>query len=130
MTLSERRVSWYPKSLLYILIVRTPNNRNGRFLLAEPRPLSGEGPWCFIATYDVVVTGAGIEGSAAAYYLRNKGLNVLLLEQVQEFLHAKFGCRMLLFVIVLSVAHSRQFPWPVSYYTESLQQTILCQNDE
>ena len=34
--------------------------------------------------YDVVVIGAGIEGSAAAYYLLKKGLNVLLLEQVDR----------------------------------------------
>ena len=35
-----------------------------------------------MASYDVVVVGAGIEGSATAYYLLKKGLNVLLLEQV------------------------------------------------
>ena len=34
------------------------------------------------AAYDVVVVGAGIEGSATAYYLLKRGLNVLLLEQV------------------------------------------------
>ena len=55
-----------------------------------------------MATYDVVVIGAGIEGSAAAYYLRKKGLNVLLLEQVQKFLHFMFGCRMLLFGLFYS----------------------------
>ena len=32
--------------------------------------------------YDVAVVGAGIEGSAIAYYLLKEGLNVLLLEQV------------------------------------------------
>ena len=35
-----------------------------------------------MAMYDVVVVGAGIEGSATAYYLLKKGLHVLLLEQV------------------------------------------------
>ena len=35
-----------------------------------------------MAMYDVVVVGAGIEGSATAYYLLKKGLHVLLLGQV------------------------------------------------
>ena len=34
--------------------------------------------------YDVAIVGAGIEGSAAGYYLTNSGMkNVLLLEQVR-----------------------------------------------
>ena len=32
--------------------------------------------------YDVIVVGAGIEGSATAYQLAKKGKDVLLLEQV------------------------------------------------
>jgi sarcosine oxidase/L-pipecolate oxidase len=41
-----------------------------------------------MAAYDVVVVGAGIEGSATAYYLLKKGLNVLLLEQFSA-LHSR-----------------------------------------
>ena len=35
--------------------------------------------------YDVIVVGAGIEGSSTAYQLAKKGANVLLLEQVSNF---------------------------------------------
>ena len=35
--------------------------------------------------YDVVVVGAGIEGSATAYHLAKSGQKTLLLEQVSEF---------------------------------------------
>ena len=35
--------------------------------------------------YDVVVIGAGIEGSATAYSLAKSGQKTLLLEQVSEF---------------------------------------------
>jgi sarcosine oxidase/L-pipecolate oxidase len=41
-----------------------------------------------MAMYDVVVVGAGIEGSATAYYLLKKGLHVLLLEQFSA-LHSR-----------------------------------------
>ena len=38
--------------------------------------------------YDACVIGAGIEGSAIAYYLLKKGLkNVLLLEQVDLYMY-------------------------------------------
>ena len=35
--------------------------------------------------YDVIVVGAGIEGSATAYYLSKQGKTTLLLEQVFRF---------------------------------------------
>ena len=41
--------------------------------------------WC-IMSCDAVVIGAGIEGSATAYYLLKKGLkDVLMLEQVYMY---------------------------------------------
>lgn len=36
-------------------------------------------------TYDVIVVGAGIEGSATAYQLAKKGKSTLLLEQVNKY---------------------------------------------
>ena len=37
-----------------------------------------------MSSFDVIVVGAGIVGSAAAQYLRLQGKNVLLLEQVSS----------------------------------------------
>ena len=38
-----------------------------------------------MAVYDVIVVGAGVEGSATAFYLASRGKKkVLLLEQVRE----------------------------------------------
>lgn len=39
-----------------------------------------------MAEFDVIVVGAGIEGSAAAYHIAKRGLKVLLLEQY-DLLH-------------------------------------------
>lgn len=39
---------------------------------------------CGMAVYDVVVVGAGIEGSATAYNLAKNGQKTLLVEQVNS----------------------------------------------
>ena len=46
-----------------------------------------------MTTYDAIVVGAGVEGSATAYYLAKNGQKTLLLEQVikkYEFYHPIF----------------------------------------
>lgn len=43
------------------------------------------------AVYDVIVIGAGIEGSASAYTLSKEGKKVLLLEQVPFDYRFNFG---------------------------------------
>ena len=49
--------------------------------------------------YDCIVVGAGIEGSATAYFLAKKKHNTLLLEQVsipgvlRSYYSSKFNCK-------------------------------------
>ena len=42
--------------------------------------------------YDVIIVGAGIEGSAAAYYLSKEYPKVMLLEQVTKIMQSIMCC--------------------------------------
>ena len=47
-----------------------------------PRAMEGPSEGPSEGPYDVVVVGAGVEGSSTAYHLARSGSKVLLLEQV------------------------------------------------
>ena len=89
-----------------------------------------------MAMYDVVVVGAGIEGSATAYYLLKKGLHVLLLEQVDYLANPAIAtlrcCRFHhpCLLPVLGTAQPRQLPRSVSDHPQSLRQASVCPDDE
>lgn len=61
---------------------------NGPSIIERGSTEPSAGPSSCEASYDVVVVGAGIMGSCAAYACASRGLRVLLIDQF-DFLHRK-----------------------------------------
>ena len=82
--------------------------------------------------YEVAVLGAGVEGSATAYYLASRGTRpVLLLEQV--WYNDTAAIQQSTHVMSLPVrccACSRQFSWRLTHHAESLRESLLREDDE